>query len=75
MQKNYEYGTYIEICAYSLLFQKQIIIYVIDENNKGIGSYKINEQYSKKTYLLFIRHSKSENLNHYKLLKKKRIKE
>ena len=75
MEKNYQYGTYIEICAYSLLFEKHIITYIIDENNKGIGSYKINEQYSKKTYLLFIRHSKSENLNHYKLLKKKRIKE
>ena len=74
MQKNYEYGTYIEICAYSLLFQKQIIIYVIDENNKGIGSYKINEEYSMKTYLLFIRHSGSENLNHYKLLKKRKKK-
>ena len=57
MQQNYEYGTYIEICAYSLLFQKQIIIYMIDENNMGIGSYKINEEYSTKTYLLFIRNS------------------
>jgi hypothetical protein len=47
---------------------------MIDENNMGIGSYKINEEYSTKTYLLFIRNSQGENLNHYKLLKKKKKK-
>ena len=32
MKKPTEYGTHIEICIYSIIYKKKVIIYIIDEN-------------------------------------------
>ena len=72
MKQPYEYGTNIEICAYSLLFKKNVIIHIIDDIGNGIGCINIGEENKLITYLLFISHSKGSDINdHYKLLKEK----
>ena len=72
MKRQYEYGTYNEICVYSLLFKKKVIIYIIDDKGNGIGYYKIGDEYEITTYLLYISlPPESNSNNHYKLLKKK----
>lgn len=45
MKRNYEYGTNTEICAYSLVFKKNVIINIIDEDGNGTGlinPYSVN---------------------------------
>ena len=72
MKRQYEYGTYNEICVYSLLFKKKVIIYIIDDKGKGIGNYNIGDEYEITTYLLYISlPPESNSNNHYKLLKRK----
>ena len=73
MKNPTEYGTHIEIYAYSLFYKKKVIIYVIDENGNGKGLIKnIGEENKETTYLLFISHNNNNsNAGHYKLLIKK----
>ena len=70
MKKPTEYGTHIEIYAYSLIYKKKVIIYIIDENGNGKGLINnIGDGNKEITYLLFISHNKNNsNFGHYKLL-------
>lgn len=72
MKNSYEYGTHTEICVYSSVFKKRVIIYMIDENGNGIGYNTIGDKNEKITNLLFISNSKNnESADHYKLLLEK----
>ena len=70
MKKPTEYGTHIEICIYSIIYKKKVIIYIIDENGKGKGCINnIGEENKETTYLLFISDTKNNKKDgHYKLL-------
>ena len=72
MKRPFEYGTFTEISAYSLVFKKRVTIYMIDENGDGKGCINIGDENREITYLLYISQSNNfEGVNHYKLLMKK----